>query len=127
MPYQVIAPIIRGIVSQAARYTYRGLRLQDKIIDVTYRKSGLYNRGIVRGIKHGLIAGQVIGGTLQLGLNAPDTPGNEDGIQTPIRPRTPTRKPYKTRNRYSTRRRCWYPEQSRTNQRSRFSRYRKRF
>ncbi len=64
----ILAPIIGTALRQGARYVYRGLRAQDRIIDYTYRRSGLYNRGIVRGIKHGLAGGQIIGGTLKLGL-----------------------------------------------------------
>jgi len=63
--------IIQAIV-QGARYggksLYTTLRFQDRIIDKTYRKAGLYNRGVVKGIQHGLVAGQIIGGTLNLGL-----------------------------------------------------------
>ncbi len=64
----LFAPIIREALRQGVRYAYQGLRTQDKIIDYTYRRTRLYNRGVVRGIKHGLIAGQVVGGTLKLGL-----------------------------------------------------------
>ncbi len=64
----VIGAIVRPFVREVGRYIYQGLRTQDKLVDYTYRKTGLYNRGIVRGIKHGLIAGQIVGGTLNLGL-----------------------------------------------------------
>ncbi len=74
----VIGAIVRPFVRQAGRQIYQALRAQDRIIDYTYRKTGLYNRGVVRGIKHGLNAGAVVGGTFQLGLNAPDTPGKEN-------------------------------------------------
>ncbi len=104
----VIGAIVRPLIGQLGRYIYRGLRLQDKLIDVTYRKAGLYNRGVVQGIKHGLIGGQIIGGTLQLGLNAPETPGNDVVPPYTKRPQPPSRKPYQTRNRPANRynRRC---------------------
>ncbi len=91
----ILAPIISQAFRHGARYIYRGLRAQDRLIDYTYRRTGLYNRGVVRGIKHGLIAGQVIGGTLNLGL-----PGDiENGL--PEKPKFPTsRKFRKTRSRY---------------------------
>ncbi len=96
-------PIIRQGLKTAGKYVYQGLRQQERIIDYTYRRTGLYNRGVVRGIKHGLAGGQIIGGGLSLGLNAPDSPGN-DGIQTfqPRKQFTP-RKSYKTRGRQSVR------------------------
>ncbi len=91
----IFAPILREALRQGGRYVYQALRVQDKLISSTYRKTGLYNRGIVRGIQHGLIAGQIIGGTLNLGL-----PGDiENGL--PEKPKFPTsRKFRKTRSRY---------------------------
>jgi len=120
----IFGPIIRQGLRSAGKYVYQGLRYQERIIDGTYRKTGLYNRGVVRGIKHGLAGGQIIGGGLSLGLNAPDTPGN-DG---PIQPQKPTKyySPNKTRYRYSTR---TYPKcppnirPYRNSRRSRFSKY----
>ena len=64
----VFAPFIREGLRYGARYVYQGLRAQDRLIDYTYRRTGLYNRGAVRGIKHGLVAGQIAGGTFKLGL-----------------------------------------------------------
>ncbi len=98
----VLGAVVRPFVKQAAQYVYRGLRQQDRIIDYTYRKTGLYNRGVVRGIKHGLIAGQIVGGGLELGLNAPDTPGNDGSIFQP-RNGTTSYKQNKTRSRRSKR------------------------
>ncbi len=95
--HAVISVIVRSGIRKGARYIYEGLRTQDKLVDATYRKTGLYNRGVVRGIKHGLAGGQIVGGILKLGL-APDTPGN--GFQTQIRKQSPSRKPDKARNRY---------------------------
>ncbi len=91
----ILAPIIGQILRTGARYIYQGLRVQDRIISHTYRKAGLYNRGVVRGIQHGLIAGQIIGGTLNLGL-----PGDiENGL--PQKPKFPSSRKYsKTRSRY---------------------------
>ena len=102
MVYGAIAQIARPILTKFGRYVYTGLRQQDKIVDWAYKSTGLYNRGVVQGIKHGLIAGQIIGGTLQLGLNAPDTPGN-DVVQTPNRNGNKTGPSYKTRRRQTTR------------------------
>ncbi len=101
MPIGIIAPLIRETLRQGARYIYSGLRTQDKIIDFTYKKTGLYNRGIVRGIKHGLIAGQVVGGIAQLGLNASESPGNNDGIlpQKRVQKRSTSRNAHKARSR----------------------------
>ncbi len=99
----VISRIAGPFVRQQARNIYQALRAQDRIIDYTYRKTGLYNRGIVRGIKHGLGGGAIVGGTLQLGLNAPDSPGNDGSIPFKKQPRITSRKPYKTRSRFSRR------------------------
>ncbi len=98
-------PIIRQGLRTVGKYVYQGLRQQERIIDYTYRKTGLYNRGVVRGIKHGLAGGQIIGGGLSLGLNAPDSPGN-GGIPSFIQQRKlpKTRTTYKTRNRQT---RCY--------------------
>ncbi len=98
----IISQIVRPFIRQGARQIYQALRAQDRIIDYTYRKTGLYNRGIVRGIKHGLSGGAIVGGTLQLGLNAEDTPGNGNGVPFKKRPRFTSRKPYQTRNRRTT-------------------------
>ncbi len=103
----VIGPIIGQGLKTLGRYVYQGLRQQERIIDYTYRRTGLYNRGVVRGIKHGLAGGQIVGGGLSLGLNAPDSPGN-DGIpfQKKFRKFSKTSKPYKTRFRQP---RCYSP------------------
>ncbi len=66
------ATILTRYGKPAGKYIYGALRAQDRIVSYTYRRTGLYNRGVVRGIQHGLIAGQIVGGTLNLGL--------EDGI-----------------------------------------------
>ncbi len=94
-----IAPILRPIIGKGLRYIYTGLRQQERLIDYTYRKTGLYNRGVVRGIKHGLAGGQIVGGGLSLGLNAPDSPGNDIGIPFTKRPKFTSRKSYQTRSR----------------------------
>ncbi len=98
----VLFTVLRPIIRQLGKYIYQGLRQQDRIIDYTYRKSGLYNRGVVRGIKHGLAGGQIVGGVLSLGLNAPDSPGNEN-VVSQTRKQYPTRPSYQTRNRFSGR------------------------
>ncbi len=96
----VIGAFARPLVRQVGKYIYQGLRQQERVIDYTYRKTGLYNRGVVRGIKHGLAGGQIVGGGLSLGLIAPDTPGN-NGVSTipKQRPSFTSRKSYKTRYR----------------------------
>ncbi len=93
-----LGPVISTGLRTAARYVYQGLRQQERIIDYTYRKTGLYNRGVVRGIKHGLSGGQIIGGGLSLGLNAEDSPGNNASTLQQKNKFT-SRKPYKTRRR----------------------------
>jgi len=100
----VIGAFVRPFIRQIGKYVYQGLRQQDRIVDYTYRKTGLYNRGVVRGIKHGLAGGQIAGGVASLGLNAPDTPGNDVGIPfQKTKPVSTTRTPYKTRNRFTNR------------------------
>ncbi len=98
----IIGTVVRTFVRTQSRNLYQVLRAQDRIIDKTYRKSGLYNRGIVTGIKHGLAGGQIIGGTLKLGL-APDTPGNDATVFQKKQPQTTTSKSYKTRLRRARR------------------------
>ncbi len=98
-----VAPLVRPILGKALRYVYTGLRQQDRIIDYTYRKTGLYNRGVVRGIKHGLAGGQIIGGSLKLGLNPIEDTQVSAPVQKKQRFRSTTRKPYKTRFRCPSR------------------------
>ncbi len=106
MVYGVIGTVLRPAIKYIGKSIYQTLRAQDRILDYTYRKTGLYNRGVVRGLKHGLAGGQIIGGGLSLGLNAEDTPGNSGQIFQK-RPKPPTSKPYQTRlrrtRRYSSR------------------------
>ncbi len=120
MVYQIVAPILGQALRQGARYVYRGLRAQDRIIDYTYRRTGLYNRGVVRGVKHGLAGGQIVGGLASLGLNGGTTPDIEDGFQE-SRPGAKASPSYKTRNRFTRRYRgrrrnkCYtYPRQRRS-------------
>jgi len=65
---RIIGQILTRGGKYVAKSVYSTLRIQDRIIDKTYRKTGLYNRGVVRGIQHGLVSGQIVGGTLNLGL-----------------------------------------------------------
>ncbi len=118
MVFGTIAKLAPILIKKGGRYIYKGLRYQERIIDATYRHTGLYNRGVVRGLKHGLAGGQIIGGGLSLGLNAPDSPGN-DGIQTSPGKRTTPSKSYQTRRRFS--RRCGpeYSKYKNTNYRKR--------
>ncbi len=95
----LVGPFVRRQLRGATRYTYNALRVQDRLIDKAYRKSGLYNRGVVTGVKHGLAGGQIIGGTLKLGLNPIEDSGP---LFQPIKRVTP-RKSYKTRDRFSVR------------------------
>ncbi len=98
----VIGAFIRPAIRYGARAIYQALKVQDRIIDKTYRKAGLYNRGVVRGIQHGLAGGQIVGGLLSLGL---DDSTFQPGNNAPIQPRNgpSARTPNKTRNRFSTR------------------------
>ncbi len=98
MPIGIIAPIIQTAVRTFGRYVYQGLRVQDKLVDATYRQTGLYNRGVVRGIKHGLAGGQIIGGTAQLGLY---TSGQDTDYGIPQRKNgySQTNKQFQTYNR----------------------------
>ncbi len=116
MVYGAIVQIARPILTKFGRYVYTGLRQQEKVIDYTYRHTGLYNRGIVRGIKHGLAGGQIIGGGLSLGLNAPDSPGN-DAIQTPSKSKPSTNKSNQTRRRFPRRSCIEYTKYKNTNYR----------
>ncbi len=116
----VLGAILRPAVFKLGRYIYQGLRQQERIIDYTYRKTGLYNRGVVRGIKHGLAGGQIIGGGLSLGLNASDSPGNDGTVFQP-RNGNQTRKPYKTRNRQSIRYRTKRTQRCRPDKNYRYS------
>ncbi len=116
-----IAPILRTGIRSVGKYVYQGLRQQDRIIDYTYRKTGLYNRGVVRGVKHGLAGGQIVGGVASLGLSAEDSPGNSGQIFKKTRPKAD--KSYQARRRFARRfgsRRCgYYP---RTSTKYRYSR-----
>ncbi len=113
---QIIGPTVRGFVRVQSRNIYQVLKIQDRIIDKTYRKAGLYNRGVVTGIKHGLVAGQIVGGTLSLGLNAPDSPGNGLDGSLQKKQQYKTRTTNQTRGRFS---RC-YPVKRRFRQKSRY-------
>ncbi len=97
----VVGPIIRQGIRSAAKYVYQGLRQQERVIDYTYRKTGLYNRGVVRGIKHGLAGGQIIGGSLSLGLSS-DNQLND--YASPLRKQPKTYKSNKARYRPTVRR-----------------------
>ncbi len=89
------------------KYIYRTLVAQDKAIGFGW-KTGGYSKWTSAGIRHGALAGSVIG-TL-LSNQAEDTPGN--GIQTPFKKQqyAPS-KSYQTRSRYTKRERCWNPSQ----------------
>ncbi len=117
----VVGAIVRPFIRQLGKYLYQGLRQQDRLIDYTYRKSGLYNRGVVRGIKHGLAGGQIVGGIAQLGLNSGTDIGN-DAVPTKIqKQRAQTRKSYQTRGRYSRRPYCRNTDRYKSNQYNRYS------
>ncbi len=118
-------PVVRRFIRSQSQNVYQVLKIQDRIIDKTYRKAGLYNRGLVKGIQHGLISGQIIGGFLQLGLNDDQslTPGNNAPVQPRNGPQTST--PYKTRRGFSTRYGSRNPARCYTNIRRGRSRSRK--
>ncbi len=98
--------VIHGIISRfairQAKQLYQIVKYQDKIIDRTYRKAGLYNRGVVKGIQHGLAGGQIVGGVASLGLNTDNQLNGGNGSIFPRKP-SKTGKPYKTRRRFPTR------------------------
>ncbi len=111
-----LAPIIGQGLRTAGRYVYQGLRQQERIIDYTYRKTGLYNRGVVRGIKHGLAGGQIIGGGLSLGLNEDFSDPKGNAIQKRQPFIRSNRKSYQTRGRRSRRCPARGPRYNRPNQ-----------
>ncbi len=119
----VLSSLIRPAIRYGARAIYQALKVQDRIIDKTYRKAGLYNRGVVKGIQHGLAGGQIIGGIAQLGLNAPDTPGN--GASVPFKKQPKTYRQNQTRNRYTRRFTTRCRPEYRSDKYQRPSRYRK--
>ncbi len=117
----VIHGRIASFAFRQARQLYQVVKYQDKIIDRTYRKAGLYNRGVVKGIQHGLAGGQIVGGIAQLGLIAEDSPGN-GGTISQQRKRPQTRTPYKTRPRFSIRNCPEYSGNKYSRSRKRYSR-----
>ncbi len=113
-----VGPIIGQGLKTAGRYIYQGLRQQERIIDYTYRKTGLYNRGVVRGIKHGLAGGQISGGSLSLGLNTDEDEIESNGISQPHK--LPSSRKYsETRRRRTKRRNYCYSRPRTTNFRRR--------
>ncbi len=87
------ATLVARYGTPAGAYVYKTLRAQDHLIRQSYRKSGLYNRGVVEGVVHGNIAGQVIGGIFNLGLPYPD----DNGVSPEYGQKA--NKQYKTRSR----------------------------
>ncbi len=64
----MVLPIIaREAVRRGVQYIAQGLRYQDKLVTAAYSRPFLpqsFRREIVRGIKHGLAGGQVVGGLI---------------------------------------------------------------
>ncbi len=94
----VIGPIIAGIkigqkIYKYRKYIYRTLVAQDRAIGTTWKKGG-YSKFTQAGVRHGALAGSIIG-TIISNI-AEDTPGN-GFFQTPIRKPITTNQPYKTR------------------------------
>ncbi len=87
---------IGTVVIKYRRQIYRVLTAQDRYIDKAM-KAGGYGRQARRGVRHGALAGSLIGN-----LIAPETPGNDDAIpKTKYVPKTDS--PYKTRGRQTSR------------------------
>ncbi len=87
---------VGSFVVKHRKTIYRVLTAQDRYIDRAMR-AGRYGRQARRGVRHGALAGSIIGP-----LIAPDSPGNDNAIQT-RKPQYPSRTPYKTRNRQTVR------------------------
>ncbi len=92
---------VGSVIIKHRKAIYAVLTAQDRYIDKAM-KAGRYGLQARRGVRHGALAGSVIGSFIN---NAPDSPGN--GIQTPFFKQPKTSKPYQTRRR-STKR--YYPE-----------------
>ncbi len=101
----VIAQIARELLRQGFRYSKRYITLEEKAFNKLY--TGFpQSRTIGRGVRHGLVAGHIVGSFIE---NAPDTPGN--GIPTTFQKpkRFTSRKPYQTRSRFPRRSNRCYP------------------
>ncbi len=112
----VIPIIAREAVRAGAQYIAKGLRLQDKLIDTAYSRPFLrqnFNRHALKGIKHGLGGGSIVGIYME---TDPLTDDQENGFPSSI---TQTPSSYgrlgKTRGRYSrrSRDRCKYIQSDR--------------
>ena len=116
----MVLSLVGRIVQTGFKYRkqiYRTLVAQDRAIDKAFKVGG-YSRATRYGVRHGALAGSIIG-TVISNL-APETPGNEFQIPWQKRPRPQTRKPYQTRSRQPRSDRCWYPNRQNFTKRRRF-------
>jgi len=88
---------IGTVVFKYRRQIYRVLTAQDRYIDKAMRV-GKYGRQARYGVRHGALAGSLIGP-----LIASDSPGNDNAQIPQTRKRPQTSKPPKTRYRRTTR------------------------
>ncbi len=98
----MVIGIVGRIASTAFKYRkqiYRVLVAQDRAIDRSF-KTGGYSRSTRYGVRHGALAGSIIGTIIT--ANAPDSPGNE--LQEPFQKKQPSaNKQNKTRYRSTAR------------------------
>ncbi len=88
---------IAGQVFKHRKAIYTVLTAQDRYIDRAM-KAGRYGLQARRGVRHGALAGSVIGSFI---TNTDDGLGN--GIQKPVQPVNPSRPPHKARGGFSRR------------------------
>ncbi len=107
MPIIPIAIQVAKQVFKHRKYIYKTLVAQDRAIDKAFRIGG-YGRQTRYGVRHGIVAGSVLGTLIN---NADDSPGN--GIQKVFKKQpAKTNKPYKTRRRSTVRCRPEYKRRS---------------
>ncbi len=111
--------LISEVFRQGVRLAGRYYKIEGKAFEKLY--TGFpQSRTIGRGVRHGLVAGQIAGSFIN---QAPDTPGN--GIPS-SRFKSPTGQPYKTRGRFSVRSRGRYSGKYCVNRKRRRSGFSKR-
>ncbi len=115
----VLVPVLREALRQGLRTLTKYYALEGKAFDKLY--TGFPRSRVVgRGVRHGLLAGQVAGSFIN---TADDTPGN--GIQTPYRKQSKARPAYKTRRRKSVYNRSRCAQRYRTRRGYRYSQSRR--
>ena len=106
----VLVPIAKELLKVGIKYASRYYRIEGKAFEKLYTG---FRPGVARGIRHGLVAGSVVGETLKNNFSDDTTSGFQKK-----RSRYSPRKPYKTRDRYSGR----YNSRSKRGKQSYFSR-----